>query len=127
MENALDSNDASSESSSVISGISEFNEKNSTYRFSKYEFVVGSRINSKLLYTIDENQFYRFNKNNKNGAAYLCAEDSCKSRVHIRKENLCIQQEKYYEHKHETKEKKYKELCVKYRQTKVFGHFYFNK
>lgn len=103
--------DASSDSSSVISTISEFNE-NISSRSLKYEFVVGCRKNSNLLYTHEENQFYRFNSKNKNGDAYLCAEKSCKSRVHMMQDKTCIQQLKYFKHNHETKEQKYEDLKV---------------
>lgn len=109
--NNLEVFDARSECSSVSSCASDFSDTCS-HRFLKYEFVVGSRKSSNLLYTTDENQFYRFNKHNKSGDVYLCAEKNCNSRVHIRKDKLCIQQVKYMHHRHETKEKKYEELNV---------------
>lgn len=74
--------------------------------------MLGFRIGSKLLYTKDEKQFYRFNRKNKNGDAYLCAENGCKKRVHLIIDKLCIQQDKYAVHQHEMKEKTYKELTV---------------
>lgn len=103
---------ASSECSSISSGVSESSEGSTSYKFLRYEIVPGFRIGSKLLYTKDKKQFYRFNRTNKNGDAYLCAENGCKKRVHLRIDKLCIQQDKYAVHQHETKEKIYEELTV---------------
>lgn len=110
---AVNSNfsDASSDCSSIVSNLSEIS-ATASYRFLRYEILAGERINSKLLYTNDEKQFYRFNSAVKNGDAYLCAEPNCKKRVHLRKDKLCIQYEKYYIHNHATKEQMYEELKV---------------
>lgn len=86
-----------SDTGSISSGQSDFSDSCS-YRFLKYEFVAGYQIKSKLLYTIDEKQFYYFNKSNKSGDAYLCIEKKCNSRLNMRKDEMCIQQEKYSAH-----------------------------
>lgn len=75
-----------------------------------YEFTPGQRANSQLLYTIDEKQFYRFNKNISIGSVYLCAEKNCKCRVKLN-EGKCFQ-EKNQKHDHENKESLYWELFV---------------
>lgn len=111
MEKNNNFDDTNSETSSVSSVVSEISE-NSSYRFLRYEFVTGHRITSKLLYTCDEKQFYRFNSKNKSGDAYLCAEKLCKCRVLLRNDKLCIQPEKYCKHNHETKGEKFEELKV---------------
>lgn len=107
----IDFSDASSDTASVVSNLSEIS-ATASYRFLRYELLPGERINSELLYTNDENQFYRYNSAVKNGDAYLCAEAKCNKRVHLRKDRLCIQYEKYFTHNHNSKEKKYEELKV---------------
>lgn len=103
-------NDASSECSSEHSAVSEFSEKGKVYRFLSYERITGYRRNSNLLYTIDEKQFYVYNSTNSNGDAFKCRE--CNSRVHVRADKMCIQQEKYFVHNHTTREQVYTELKV---------------
>lgn len=95
--------DASSDSSSVVSNLSEIS-ATASYRFLRYELLPGERINSELLYTNDEKQFYRFNSKMKSGDAYLCCEPNCNKRVHLRQDKMCIQYEKYFVHNHSTKE-----------------------
>lgn len=107
--------DASSESSSVISNISDLsnlNDNNCEYRFLSYEIVTGQQINSNLLYTKDEKQFYRFNSSNKNADAYLCFVRNCKQRVHLRKDKMCVQKKRYFTHNHATQEKFFEELKI---------------
>lgn len=104
-------NSTDSDSLSATSNISDFSDS-CTYRFLSYEFVPGYQINSNLLFTVDEKQFYYFNKANKNADAYLCIEKKCNNRVHLRRDKMCIQQEKYAVHNHGTQEKKFDELRV---------------
>lgn len=100
-----------SDTGSVVSNLSDISATHS-YRFLRYELLPGERINSELLYTNDEKHFYRYNSTVKSGDAYLCSEPKCNKRVHLRKDRLCIQYEKYYVHNHSTKEKKYEELKI---------------
>lgn len=106
--------DAFSSSSSTVSSIGESVE-NGSIRFMPYKIVTGWSLGSNLLYTINEKQFYRKNRSTKIGTAYLCV--SCKSRVHLRNDKICIQEEKYLVHNHklphkETKEEEFEQLKV---------------
>lgn len=99
----------------AASSVSSIDEFENSIRFMPYEIITGWRMNSELLYTKNENKLYRKNRPTKNGFAYLCV--SCNSRVHLRPDNVCIQQEKYLVHKHKfpelpTKEKEYEQLKV---------------
>lgn len=101
-----DSCDASSECSSIASNISEFSEGSSSYTFLRYEFIQGLRIDSKLLYTKDEKQFYLSIEKTKTVMLIYAPHP------HIRIDKLCIQQNKYNSHRHEKKDKNYEELKV---------------
>lgn len=106
MSAAENSTDASSDCSSVAttaSTVSDITENNSSYRYMRFKICPGKRRNSKLLYTLDEQQYYSFNSKNKNCEAYKCVE--CNSRVHLRVDGICIQKNKYSEHKHAKKGK----------------------
>lgn len=107
--------DGSSSCSSDFSNLSESNRNDTLYRFLNYSIVPGYCANSKLLYSIDEKQFYMFNCVSKNGDSYLYIEHKkrkCKCRVFVRKDKLCIQKLEANKHTHETKEKTFEELQV---------------
>lgn len=95
------SSDANSDSSSVVSGGSDFSEPKGSFRFLEYKITAGKRRNSKLLFTLDEEQYYAFNSKNKNCDAYKCID--CDNRVHLRQDGMCIQKERYYVHRHQKK------------------------
>lgn len=67
-------------------------------------------MNSKLIYTLDEQQYYRFNGKNKTGSAYKCVD--CNSRVHLRSDNKLIQKNRYYKHTHEQKKQLHEKLEI---------------
>lgn len=97
------STDASSECSSIASTISDIIEINASYRYMRYKICPGKRRNSKMLFTLDEEQYYSFNSKTKNYDAYKCVD--CNSRVHLRSDGICIQKNRYSEHKHAKKGK----------------------
>lgn len=103
--------DANSDSSSTTSNISEFSES-AEYRFLTYEITAGERINSKLLFTNDEKQLYYWNRSYASGDAWVCAFKGCTNRVHVRPDKMCVQKERYFNHKHENQEKKFNECKV---------------
>lgn len=103
---------STSECSSISSISSVASDIAQNYRFLEYKIVQGERITAKLLYTLEEKQFYRFNRETANFSAYLCPEYGCNCRVHIRKDGKCLQFDKYKGHNHGTKERKYEELHV---------------
>lgn len=49
-----------------------------------YEFVIGAREKSKLLWIPSEKQFYIKNRQTKSGMAYLCSVETCKIRVYMK-------------------------------------------
>lgn len=110
MANRTSDSDACS-LSSVSSGLSNFGE-NCNYRFLTYEIGPGYQINSELLFTKEEKQFYYFTKKNKNDDAYRCVEKNCNCRVNARLDKMCIQKVKYSTHKHGNQEKKYIDFKV---------------
>lgn len=88
--------DVSSVSSSIASTVSNLSDDPS-YRFMSYVFTSRDRRTANMIYTTDEEQFYRFNSKNKDCDAYQCTD--CKSRVHLRKDKMLIQKKCYYNHK----------------------------
>lgn len=75
-----------------------------------YTFTTGRRFNSKLIYTLEEKQLYRFNKNINIGSVYLCS--SCKCRVKLYENGNLFQEKRYSKHSHGTKENEYTELVI---------------
>lgn len=100
----MDIDDTSSSSSGDFN-----NNSDALCRFLRYKITPGKRRNSKLLYTIDEKQYYAFNSKNKSGDAYKCIE--CNNRVYL-KDEICTQKKRYFVHKHETKEVVHNELNI---------------
>lgn len=98
--------------SSVSSGLCNFG-GNCNYRFLSYEIVPGYQINSNLLFTKDEKQFYYFSKENKYDDGYKCIEDNCPGRTNVRRDDkMCTQKVKYSTHTHGAQEEKYAEYKV---------------
>lgn len=51
-----------------------------------FSFMRGKRVNSKLLYSPDEVQFYVKNATSKIGEGWTCYENACTARVHVKKD-----------------------------------------
>lgn len=77
----------------------------SYFRQIDYEFIVGARANSKLLYSNTENQIYSFNTNSRLGKSYMCTysigkKRVCSARVYLVDNNRCIQLHSSPSHNH---------------------------
>lgn len=133
-ENVIESNSASSQSSSTDTA-SEIESENNTASshssdaissqssgsvFSsenliKYELITGKRRDCVVLNSIDEKQLYVKNKKLRDGStAYTCREKTCKARVYLF-DGLCFHQKNNI-HNHETKETQIAELKI---ETKI--------
>lgn len=77
-----------------------------------YEFVVGTKKNSKFLYLIDEKQLFRKNEVYKGTVTYKCIENTCKSRMCVKENGDCVKPKKVQQHNHGSNEKKRQELQV---------------
>lgn len=77
----------------------------------KYEIVAGKRSNSKLLWSITEQQFYKFNTKSTTGRSYLCYH-GCTCRVLLRNDGLCFKTDAEKKHSHPTNEELYEQLSI---------------
>lgn len=92
------------------SGISEnFSQREKNTQLN-YAYVHGYRINSLLLWSVEEKQFYRYNSTSKIGKGYSCYVDHCLARVHVR-DGKCFHANSVA-HNHATKEQMYVDLMV---------------
>lgn len=80
-----------------------------------YEMMPGQRLNSKILWSIDEQQFYRKNTITKNGfCAYKCYEQECWARVLVdEKTGRAVKTQTNTFHNHGNKTTLYTELKLK--------------
>lgn len=80
-----------------------------------YEYMPGQRLNSKILWSATEQQFYRKNTITKGGyAAYKCYERECWARVLVDETTgKCVKSQNNSFHNHETKLALYNELKLK--------------
>lgn len=109
---SLPNNDDTIASSIVAadSGISEnFSQREKNTQLN-YAYVHGYRINSLLLWSVEEKQFYRYNSTSKIGKGYSCYVDHCLARVHVR-DGKCFHANSVA-HNHATKEQMYVDLMV---------------
>lgn len=74
-----------------------------------YEYVVGRRLNSRLLYVLDEKQLYTKKSMKNENYFYNCYIKTCKARVFVNNE-VCKKVKNFIDHSHETQENMYKEL-----------------
>lgn len=108
---SLDSGVGSSSNVSVATTISPVTQNDDiSYRYLEYIFTQGNRRKSNLIYTIEEEQYYRFNEHNKDCDAYKCVD--CNSRVHLRNGGILIQKKRYFKHTHLSKASKFDQLAV---------------
>lgn len=77
-----------------------------------YEIVPGKRFNSKLLWSFNEMQFYKFNTKLKTGISYLCYH-GCSARVIIRNDGKCYKTDGHKSHDHPTNYDLFKQLSAK--------------
>lgn len=82
-----------------------------------YVLMTGQRFKSNVLYSVDEKQFYRKNKELSNGViSFDCAQkhkNKCNRHVYLDPSNdECVHQMPYAPHDHDTHEKLYEELTV---------------
>lgn len=76
-----------------------------------YKIMPGFRINSKILFSPKEQQFYRFNTTTSGrNRSYVCRESECKCRVHIHNNECYISNA--IAHNHERKMGVYYNLCA---------------
>lgn len=79
----------------------------------QYKKVVGLRVNSELIYTINEKQLYVRNRKSRDGTfAYSCKEKSCKSRVYLKVDGILFRMQTFVPLAHGTKEDEVKKMCV---------------
>lgn len=64
----------------------------------KYKIVMAKRHNTEYLYVFNEKRFYTFNAASKKGKTYRCQNRSCKSRVILQPDNLCVKSVTAHEH-----------------------------
>lgn len=77
----------------------------------RFEFVAGKRHDSKLLYLIDEKQLYKKKSLYKQKTFYTCYKNSCKARVEMLENKICVRSGKNSEHcEHPSQEDTYQEL-----------------
>lgn len=81
-----------------------------SYRYLEYIFTQGERRKSNLIFTVEEQHYYRFNEHNKEYDAYKCVD--CNSRVHLRPDGILIQKKRYFVHTHASKALKFDQLTV---------------
>lgn len=74
-----------------------------------FEIMSGKRRNSKVLYIIDEKQFYLQKSEAKGRQYYTCYERNCKSRVILEK-GQCRKATDFIEHNHRDQQQLYDEL-----------------
>lgn len=80
----------------------------------EFEIVPGQRKNSKLLYVLEEQQFYAINSKSKRSSTYLCYVKDCRSRVSVRNiDNKCFLVLNFVEHNHPPQGEFYNELKIK--------------
>lgn len=79
-----------------------------------YILMPGKRKNSELLYSIDEEQFYKKNKTLKNGnISMACHHNNCNRHVYLNKiKGECVYQVPYTAHNHSPEKKKFETLTV---------------
>lgn len=73
-----------------------------------YEFIPGKKVNSTLLYTVEEKQAYRLRSTYNDVQSYTCIISQCSVRVQIAS-GVCVKANKFVEHTHGTQEKLYHE------------------
>lgn len=80
-----------------------------------YEYMPGKRMNSKILWSINEQQFYCKNTITRDGAyAYKCYEKNCWARVFVDETSgKCVKSKTNSFHDHGTKTELYNELKLK--------------
>lgn len=107
-----DSREADS-TNSTHEHISQSNDGKSDSRQIDFEIVPGKRFNSKLLWSKNEMQFYKFNTKLRTGISYLCYH-GCSARVIIRNDGKCYKTDGHNGHNHSTNYVLlYKELVTK--------------
>lgn len=67
-------------------------------KYLKYEIVKAKRFNTEYLYVFSEKRFYTFNATSKKGKTYRCHNRSCKSRIILQPDNLCVKLCTAHEH-----------------------------
>lgn len=82
-----------------------------------FMFMTGKRFKSKVIYSVDEKQFYRKNRTLVSGIdSYDCAQkhkNQCKRHIYYDPtKNECVHQMPYVAHDHETHEKTFEDLTV---------------
>lgn len=97
-----------------MSGTSQSN--NDSYRVNKreisYILVPGQRLNSELLYSIDEKNLYRRNARKKQGSYYLCKEVNCGIRILCNANGKCFRTDETRQHLHADHEEEYKRNVI---------------
>lgn len=75
-----------------------------------FDIIIGSRLNSKLIFSKEEKQLYRFNTMCGLGSAYKCRISACNARVYLINENTCIKLDTGETHSHGDQFISYREL-----------------
>lgn len=79
----------------------------------QYKMVTSTRTNGTFLYVVSEKQLYTFTDNVNAGKSYRCRKRTCKSRVVVMPNQLCVKLIDASEHNHtENEEKTYRILCA---------------
>lgn len=78
----------------------------------EYEFTLGKRIDSKLLYVLTEKQLYKKAREAKEHIVYRCYESTCKARVKIMRSGVCTKVDSFKEHDHDIQESRYKQFKI---------------
>lgn len=79
----------------------------------EYKWMQGFRRNHNLLYSITEKQFYTKNKELKNRWLFYCSVRTCKARLVMCDDNVCIKLPNFVEHNHPSKEEMYNQLLIR--------------
>lgn len=77
----------------------------------QYEIVPGKRRNSKLLWSLTERQFYKFNTTLRKGKSYVCYH-GCSCRVLLQNDGICIKSDLNKQHNHPTNEELHEQLSI---------------
>lgn len=84
-----------------------------TFQEVEYKMMQGFRRNRRLLYSITEKQFYTRNKELKNRLLFYCSVRTCKSRLIMCEDNVCIKLPNFIEHNHPPRGDMYNQLVVR--------------
>lgn len=80
----------------------------------KIELITGQRVDSQLIYTVDEKQIYRKSVRHNNIYSYVCYEETCDSRIYFDLDSeKCYKKVDCSLHNHGDQFSKYKELNLK--------------